>query len=257
MRCRASFHADQAGRQFREEGKHLLAVQFLNQNRIARFVDSVSLKDAFRQIKADCFDMHFERSLLLHSLSAPYLALRSQRRPHHHPDLGGWIMSAPLPPALRTRFQRYIEDGLSGRAAALRLKLSPATGARWARQVRTKGHAEPAPQGPPRGKGKLAPHQAFLEELIAQDPDITLFELRDALAEAEALAGAPFLHRQSAVPARVHVQKKSLVATERLPLIAPLVRATMATRQGKTAARGLVQASAPCHWGLARTRCLY
>ncbi|WP_281844149.1 helix-turn-helix domain-containing protein, partial [Sinisalibacter aestuarii] len=83
------------------------------------------------------------------------------------------------------RFQRYIEEGLSGRAAALRLQLSPATGARWARQVRTMGHAEPAPQGPPRGKGKLAPHQAFLEELVAQDPDITLFELRDALAEAE------------------------------------------------------------------------
>ena len=94
-------------------------------------------------------------------------------------------MSAPLPLALRSRFQRLIEEGLSGRAAALRLKVSPATGARWARQVRTTGHAEPAPQGPPRGKGKLAPHRDFLEELIAQDPDITLFELRDALAEAE------------------------------------------------------------------------
>ena len=94
-------------------------------------------------------------------------------------------MSAPLPSALRTRFQRYIEEGLSGRAAALRLKVSPATGARWAHQVRTVGHAEPAPQGPPPGRGKLAPYQAFLEELIAQPPDITLFELRDALADAE------------------------------------------------------------------------
>ena len=94
-------------------------------------------------------------------------------------------MSAPLPSALRTRFQKFTEEGLSGRAAALRVKLSPATGARWARQGRTKGHAEPAPQGPPRGKGKLAPDQAFLEELVAQDPDITLFELRDALADAE------------------------------------------------------------------------
>jgi transposase len=75
---------------------------------------------------------------------------------------------------------KYIEEGLSGRAAALRLKVSPATGARWARQVRTKGHAAPTPQGPPGGKGKLPPHQAFLEELVAQDPDITLFELRDA-----------------------------------------------------------------------------
>lgn len=94
-------------------------------------------------------------------------------------------MSAPLPLVLRTRFQRYIEEELSGRAAALRPKLSPATGARWARQVRTKDHAEPARQGPPRGRGKLAPHRVFLEELVAQDPDITLFELRDALAEAE------------------------------------------------------------------------
>ncbi|WP_147385979.1 hypothetical protein [Paracoccus sp. JM45] len=43
----------------------------------------------------------------------------------------------------------------------------------------------PAPQGRPRGRGKLAPHQAFLEELVAQDPDITLYERRDALAMAE------------------------------------------------------------------------
>lgn len=94
-------------------------------------------------------------------------------------------MSAPLPSALRTRFRRYIEEGLSGRAAALRLKLSPATGARWSRAIRTRGHAAPAPQGRPRGGGKLAPYRAFFEELVAQDPDITLFELRDALAAAE------------------------------------------------------------------------
>ncbi|MBV0893514.1 winged helix-turn-helix domain-containing protein, partial [Paracoccus sp. Z118] len=35
--------------------------------------------------------------------------------------------------------------------------------------------------------GKLAPHRAFFEELLAQDPDITLFELRDALAAAEGI----------------------------------------------------------------------
>ncbi|WP_271952220.1 transposase [Ruegeria faecimaris] len=94
-------------------------------------------------------------------------------------------MSAPLPRALRARFQQYIEEGLSGRAAALRLKLSPATGARWAHKIRTRGHADPAPQGRPRGRGKLAPYRAFFEELVVQDPDITLFELRDALMAAE------------------------------------------------------------------------
>ena len=48
-------------------------------------------------------------------------------------------MSAPLPDALRMRFQRLIEEGSSGRAAALHLKLSPATGARWALSIRRTG----------------------------------------------------------------------------------------------------------------------
>ena len=91
-------------------------------------------------------------------------------------------MSAPLPSALRVRFQRYIEEGLSGRAAAARLKLSPATGARWARLVRTIGDARAAPQGRPRGHGKLAPHRGFFEELLKQDADMTLIELGRACA---------------------------------------------------------------------------
>lgn len=41
------------------------------------------------------------------------------------------------------------------------------------------------PWVPPRDPGKLVSHRAFLRELIYQDPDFTLFELRDALAEAE------------------------------------------------------------------------
>jgi transposase len=147
-------------------------------------------------------------------------------------------MSAPLPLALRTRFQRLIEEGLSGRAAALRLKLSPATGARWARQLKIRGHAEPAPQGPPRGKGKLAPYQAFLEELVAQDPDITLFELRDALAEAE---GVRVRHSSIAnLLSRLGFTYKKVAGCHRAP-----------SRQGKTAARRLVQTSGPCHWSLA------
>lgn len=97
-------------------------------------------------------------------------------------------MSAPLPNALRARFQHYIEEGLSGRAAALRLKVSAATGSRWARAIVSRGRADPAPQGRPPGKGKLVPYQAFFEELVAQDPDITLFELRDALVAAEGVA---------------------------------------------------------------------
>jgi transposase len=93
-------------------------------------------------------------------------------------------MSAPLPNALRARFQKLIEAGLSGRAAALRLKLSPATGARWGLAIRRTGQARAAPQGRPRGKGKLDPHHAILIELIDQYGDMTMPELAGALADA-------------------------------------------------------------------------
>ena len=70
---------------------------------------------------------------------------------------------------------------MSGRAAAARLKLSAATGVRWKRKLHETGAIEPAPRGRPRGYGKRAPHQAFLEERVAQDGDITLPELAGAL----------------------------------------------------------------------------
>ena len=100
-------------------------------------------------------------------------------------------MSAPLPEALRSRFQRYVEEGLSGRAAALRLKLSPATGARWALAIRLTGRAEAAPQGRPKGKGKLDPHRAFFAEIIEQDGDITMPEVSAALIDAKGLRAHP------------------------------------------------------------------
>lgn len=59
---------------------------------------------------------------------------------------------------------RHLYHQRCGPGAALRLKLSRSTGARCTHEVRTKGNAEPAPQGPPRGKGKLAPNQTFLRE---------------------------------------------------------------------------------------------
>lgn len=100
-------------------------------------------------------------------------------------------MSAPLPDALRARFQKLIEEGLSGRAAALRLKLSPATGARWGLAIRHTGQARAARQGRPRGKGKLDPHRSFFAEIIAQDGDITMPELASALHDATGVRAHP------------------------------------------------------------------
>ena len=63
-------------------------------------------------------------------------------------------MSSVLSPELRTCFGEYIEEGLSGHAAAARLKLSAArlklsaaTGVRWQRKWRETGVIAPEIQG--------------------------------------------------------------------------------------------------------------
>lgn len=94
-------------------------------------------------------------------------------------------MPAPLSLDLRLRFSRYIEDGLSGREAARRLRISPATGSRLARRVRRGAPLEPEKCGRPKGWGKLGAHLGLLQELVEQDPDITMPELKGALFEAE------------------------------------------------------------------------
>ena len=103
--------------------------------------------------------------------------------------------------ALRARFQEYVEEGLSGRAAAARLKLSAATGVRWLRKMREQGNVAPAAQGRPPGYGKLAPYRSFLEELVGQDGDITLPELAGAMKNPQlyALAGARQLDKHGVV----------------------------------------------------------
>jgi transposase len=125
-------------------------------------------------------------------------------------------LSAALPSALRARFQEYIEEGLSGRAAAGRRKVSAATGVLWQRKLREAGSVRSEVQGRPAGHGKLAAHRALLEELMAQDGDITLPELAGALEAATGVSCPCRIHW--AVPAQAggHLQKKSLVATERL-----------------------------------------
>ncbi len=70
-------------------------------------------------------------------------------------------MSAPLSIDLRDRFRKLIEVGMSGREAARRLLISPATASRLSRKVRSRSSLAPAPTGRPVGTGKLAPLSRF------------------------------------------------------------------------------------------------
>ena len=84
----------------------------------------------------------------------------------------------------RVRFKQLMDGGMCAAAAGRSLLISPATAARWGKKVREGLSLEPLPSGPRKGRGKLDPYVAFFVEVISQDPDITLCELRDALHAA-------------------------------------------------------------------------
>ena len=63
----------------------------------------------------------------------------------------------PLSQDLRVRFCRALDRGMSARAAARLLEVSPATGVRWAQAWRTRGSVEP---------GKVGGHMEPLHPVI-------------------------------------------------------------------------------------------
>ena len=73
---------------------------------------------------------------------------------------------------------------MSGRAAAARLLISSATGARLARRVRSGEDIVPAKCGRRAGGGKLGPARATLLAMVTADRDITMVELSRALEDA-------------------------------------------------------------------------
>jgi transposase len=86
-------------------------------------------------------------------------------------------MGKPHPIELRERVQDEIEGGKSRRAAAERFKVSPSFAVKLAARVARTGSAEPARQGRPPGKGKLAPYLPVLLEWVEAAPDMTMPEL--------------------------------------------------------------------------------
>ena len=132
-------------------------------------------------------------------------------------------MSSALSSELRTWFREYIEEGLSGQAAAARLKLSAATGGRWQRKWHETGAIAPDVQGRPPGHSKLSAQRELLEELVAQDSDITLTELAGAPASTTGFVTHAASRRRLLDPllatilARSQPDRNGLLKTESTP----------------------------------------
>ena len=121
-------------------------------------------------------------------------------------------MTAPLSRDLRERIVRAVAEGSSIRQAAERFAVSPSAAVKLMQRVRQTGSTSPAKIGGHRGP-LLEPYADLLRELVLAKKQITLREIKAALAErgveVKALSTiADMLHRLE----RSH--KKSLRASE-------------------------------------------
>ena len=129
-------------------------------------------------------------------------------------------MRNALSMALRVRFRNLMDRGLRAAVAGKMLLLSPATAARWGKQVRDGDPLEPLPSVPRKGSGKPEPFVSFFVELIEQDPDITLVELQAALLAAHDMRCSTsgidaLLRRHGYTYKNGYTYKKGMIAGER------------------------------------------
>ena len=92
-------------------------------------------------------------------------------------------MSKALSLDLRERVLAAIAGGMSGRQAALRFGVSAASASRWRVLERQQGDAKPGPLGGDRRSKRIEAHAEVILALVDETKDITLEELRGALAD--------------------------------------------------------------------------
>jgi transposase len=93
----------------------------------------------------------------------------------------------PYSSDLRERFCRALDRGLSARAAARLLEVSPSTGVKWAQQRRSVGHLSAKAMGG-RRPVVLAAEREWLLARLEQKCDPTLADLVAALREERGVA---------------------------------------------------------------------
>jgi transposase len=104
------------------------------------------------------------------------------------------IVPTPYSQDLRQRVISFVALGGSARAAAVRFDISVSSALRWAQRWRAEGHVRPRAMGGDR-RSRLSEHRARVLQLVAQQPDLTLQEIRSALAAWGVIVGLSTVHR--------------------------------------------------------------
>jgi len=104
-------------------------------------------------------------------------------------------MSKALSVDLRTRVLAAVAAGATHREAAARFGVSAASVSRWRTLAREKGDVRPGPLGGDRRSGRIEAHADLVLGLVADTPDITVEELRAAMASRGHVFGYGTLQR--------------------------------------------------------------
>jgi transposase len=83
---------------------------------------------------------------------------------------------------LRARVVAEVASGSSRRMAASRFKVSIASAVRWVRLKAETGGVSPRPRGG-KSRSPLEPHAAWILDLVAREPDLTLEEIRSRIGD--------------------------------------------------------------------------
>jgi transposase len=94
---------------------------------------------------------------------------------------------APYSGDLRDRVAGAVASGASARAAAGRFGVSVSTAIRWAQRLRAEGHAQARAMGGDH-RSRLVEHRRAVLQLVAKQPDLTLQEIRGALAREHGIS---------------------------------------------------------------------
>lgn len=92
-------------------------------------------------------------------------------------------MGRALSVDLRERVMAAVDGGMSCRAAAARFGVGVSSAIRWRQQQRRQGHLKPGRPGGDVRSSAIEAHGPFLLTLVAEQSDLTLDEIRDALAQ--------------------------------------------------------------------------
>jgi transposase len=122
-------------------------------------------------------------------------------------------MSKALSVDLRDRVLVAVAAGATHRTAAERFGVSAASVSRWRALAREQGDARPKALGGDRRSGRIEACKALVLSLLEETPDMTLEEMREALAERGACVR--FRHSPAFLQTSPdHAQKKTAHASE-------------------------------------------